>query len=448
MFRPFRIPKVRVDHKLREKRITTREKLAAIEQSGGLPPTIPPPGSGWWASFWWGKANWFGTRWWGREGIEILPGIDGWWWRAHWWVNQWFASNWWASGLGSVPLPPPLTVPKPPTRLTATVTGIVNIVLNWSPPGGQTGFTIQRSLDGVTFSTVGSVAGSVTGFIDSDLAQSVTYYYQVIARNAIGNSQPSNIASATTGSTAPPPPPPPPPPTFIFQDAFSGPDAPNLGPNWQIPYRQPRPWSVNTFQVESHTATAPCPPPSGFNLFWDQVAGTSAGDGVVSADVTLNTSSWAGVFIRLDDSSRMYLLRLNAVGTLSLDLVQVQLNEAPIQSVVNVLGALGSDLTLGSTTNQNLSLQVVGSGLQTSFVVRRNGTPVISVVGAPLPFLLSPGGAGIIAEGCGASIDNFILAASTTVSSPPPPPPFDANYLVTESGIYIVTEAGDNIVVE
>ena len=91
-----------------------------------------------------------------------------------------------------------------PTSLSATTASTSQINLAWTNnSGSDTGFHIDRSTDGVTFTAVGTVAASVTTFSDTGLTDGMTYYYEVQAFNtAAGDSTFSNVASATTTTLA------------------------------------------------------------------------------------------------------------------------------------------------------------------------------------------------------------------------------------------------------
>jgi len=101
-----------------------------------------------------------------------------------------------------------LAIPSDPTDLGATVSGQTTINLRWTAPtnnGGSTlsGYRLEVSTDGTTFTTL-VASHSSTSYSHTGLSANVTRYYQVRAVNTTGQSLPSNIASATTGSASVP----------------------------------------------------------------------------------------------------------------------------------------------------------------------------------------------------------------------------------------------------
>jgi hypothetical protein len=108
--------------------------------------------------------------------------------------------------------PPSLTAPQSPTGLATNAVSTSQINLSWSAPannGGSaiTGYTIERSNGGSTWSVIISNTGSTgTTYSDTGLVASTAYTYRVSAINAIGTSSPSNTASATTQTPVSPPP--------------------------------------------------------------------------------------------------------------------------------------------------------------------------------------------------------------------------------------------------
>lgn len=101
----------------------------------------------------------------------------------------------------------PVTVPTAPLSLVATA-GDTQVLLSWSPPasnGGSaiTAYRIYRSLTTGTETLYASPAGTGTTYTDVAASNGTTYYYKVLAVNAVGTSALSSEASATPA--APPP---------------------------------------------------------------------------------------------------------------------------------------------------------------------------------------------------------------------------------------------------
>ena len=95
---------------------------------------------------------------------------------------------------------PPPQPPAAPTGLTATAASSSAIDLAWIDNAtNETGYTVERSPDGATWTAVTSaLAAGTTSYRDTGLAPSTTYKYRVKATNAAGSSPYSNTATATT----------------------------------------------------------------------------------------------------------------------------------------------------------------------------------------------------------------------------------------------------------
>lgn len=90
--------------------------------------------------------------------------------------------------------PPP--APATPTGLAATA-GNNQVVLNWNPPTGATGFNLYRSLtSGGSYAMIATNVNAIS-YTDSGLANGTTYYYEVAATNSGGASANSAAVSAT-----------------------------------------------------------------------------------------------------------------------------------------------------------------------------------------------------------------------------------------------------------
>jgi hypothetical protein len=97
------------------------------------------------------------------------------------------------------------SVPAAPSGLTATAVSSTQIDLAWTDNAdNETGFKIERALDGVSFTQIATRGADVTTYSNSGLTASTTYTYRVRAYNAAGNSSYSDPDSATTDAAATP----------------------------------------------------------------------------------------------------------------------------------------------------------------------------------------------------------------------------------------------------
>lgn len=85
-----------------------------------------------------------------------------------------------------------MAIPYQPQNLTAEQAD-GNILLSWSGSLGATGYLVQRSTDGVNFSTIATL-GLVVQYVDSLPGVGIMYYYQVAATNGSGTSTYSTVA--------------------------------------------------------------------------------------------------------------------------------------------------------------------------------------------------------------------------------------------------------------
>jgi PKD repeat protein len=89
--------------------------------------------------------------------------------------------------------------PNAPSNLTASAVSDSQINLAWADNASdETGFRIERSLDGSTWGAIATVSANVTTYSNTGLPASKMFYYQVRAINGSGDSAPSNVATATT----------------------------------------------------------------------------------------------------------------------------------------------------------------------------------------------------------------------------------------------------------
>lgn len=85
-----------------------------------------------------------------------------------------------------------ITVPYQPQGLIAEQSD-ANILISWQPSLSATSYQIQRSVDGINFTNLASVA-QVTQYLDSLPGVGISYYYQVAGINTSGTGPYSSVA--------------------------------------------------------------------------------------------------------------------------------------------------------------------------------------------------------------------------------------------------------------
>ncbi|MFA5794465.1 MAG: fibronectin type III domain-containing protein [Candidatus Brocadiia bacterium] len=90
-------------------------------------------------------------------------------------------------------------LPNTPSSFTATALSYSQIRLAWQDTStNETGFEIESSPDGATWSSLYLAPPNTTIYVNSSLTASTTYYYRIKAFNLSGNSNYSSSVSATT----------------------------------------------------------------------------------------------------------------------------------------------------------------------------------------------------------------------------------------------------------
>jgi hypothetical protein len=94
-------------------------------------------------------------------------------------------------------------VPVAPSNLSAVADSSSQISISWlDNSNNESGFRIERSLNGSSWSEIDTVASNINSYTDTGLSSETTYYYQVNAFNANGDSAYTNSTSATTDVAA------------------------------------------------------------------------------------------------------------------------------------------------------------------------------------------------------------------------------------------------------
>jgi hypothetical protein len=105
--------------------------------------------------------------------------------------------------------PPPTTPPSAPTQLAVALSAAnpaSSLILDWLDVAtNETGYRVERSLNGSSFSQIAQLGSGATSYVDSGLASGTTFSYRVYAYNGGGPSGYSNTASGQTQAAAPAP---------------------------------------------------------------------------------------------------------------------------------------------------------------------------------------------------------------------------------------------------
>ncbi len=100
---------------------------------------------------------------------------------------------------------PPSPPPAAPGNAVASALSPTQINLTWTDnANNETGFKVERSQDGLTWTQIATPGANVTAYADSGLSAATGYSYRVQATNAGGDSAYSNTANATTQPFQPP----------------------------------------------------------------------------------------------------------------------------------------------------------------------------------------------------------------------------------------------------
>ena len=86
--------------------------------------------------------------------------------------------------------------PSAPSNLVASRLGANEILIAWTDNSdSENGFLIQRRVDNENFAELVTIAADETSYTDDMVERGTEYFYQVVAFNSGGESEPSNVAS-------------------------------------------------------------------------------------------------------------------------------------------------------------------------------------------------------------------------------------------------------------
>lgn len=110
-------------------------------------------------------------------------------------------------GTGGYEAPPPVVpqipVPLSPSDVTAVAASSTQIKLTWTDVSGETGYKVERSLDGTSWVEVAAAAMDAVTYTDTGLTPGTKYWYRLRAVNQGGESPYSPVVSASTKLPAP-----------------------------------------------------------------------------------------------------------------------------------------------------------------------------------------------------------------------------------------------------
>ncbi|HEX8525314.1 MAG TPA: fibronectin type III domain-containing protein [Tepidisphaeraceae bacterium] len=113
------------------------------------------------------------------------------------------ASEW--SAVASATTMIEATPPAVPSAVHATALSATQIRVDWLSSEKSEQTVLQRSTDGLNWTTIDAFDASVSSYVDSDLLPNVSYQYRVEALNAQGASDWSTLATAKTLADTTPP---------------------------------------------------------------------------------------------------------------------------------------------------------------------------------------------------------------------------------------------------
>src|SRR4051812_17094066 len=94
------------------------------------------------------------------------------------------------------------TPPAAPSDLTVSVASSTSVKLHWSDNSDrETGYKVERSTDGKSFSQLNYVAKDAETYTSGGLTKGKKYFYRVRAYSSGGNSTYTNVASAIPTAT-------------------------------------------------------------------------------------------------------------------------------------------------------------------------------------------------------------------------------------------------------
>lgn len=289
------------------------------------------------------------------------------------------------------------------------------LTLKWSDNSqNETGFRIERSVDGTVFTEIAVTGADVESYVDHDVELLTSYWYRVKAYNFAGNSAYSNTASGSAPSVEPANT----APTIsnithqtIGQGASAGPLAFTVGDAQ----------TAVADLIVSGTSSNPAFIPNGNIVF----GGSGAGRTVTVTPVS-GQSGFATITVTVDDGA------LSSTGTFIVTVSAPAANTAPtISTIANQTIAQGSSTGVLSFTvgdAQTEAADLIVSGVSSNPALIPNGNIAFGGSGASRTVTVTPasgqsGSATItvtVSDGTLSTIGTFSVAVVAPVANTAP----------------------------
>ncbi len=93
--------------------------------------------------------------------------------------------------------------PDAPSTVNASGLTSRRVAISWADVEGETGYRIERSTNGTSWTLVSTAGVGVTSYEDASVSPATRYFYRVVATSAAGNSAAATSAAAPTVPDAP-----------------------------------------------------------------------------------------------------------------------------------------------------------------------------------------------------------------------------------------------------
>lgn len=95
------------------------------------------------------------------------------------------------------------STPAAPSALSATVASASTIALSWHDNAqNEAGYLVERGTVSGSFAPIATLAADATQYVDVSLHAGTTYYYRILASNALGTAQSAEVSATTLAAAS------------------------------------------------------------------------------------------------------------------------------------------------------------------------------------------------------------------------------------------------------